>query len=119
MGQSLQPPAGELWNENEQDYIPQVSLHVGDGRKRRKVLILCTGGTLTMAPDPKQGGALAPVDGALSKYIQHMTELDDENMPEIVLHEYQPFYDSSDLGPADWARIAHDIRINYLVRCKR
>ena len=35
-------------------------------------------------------------------------------MPDITLHEYAPFYDSSDLGPADWARIANDIRSNYL-----
>jgi L-asparaginase len=67
-----------------------------------------------MAPDPNQGGALAPVEGALSQYIKNMNELDAEHMSNIVLHEYSPFYDSSDLGPADWARIAHDIRANYL-----
>jgi len=66
-----------------------------------------------MAPDPTLGGALAPVEGALSEYIKTMTELNAEHMPEITLHEYAPFYDSSDLGPADWARIAHDIRANY------
>jgi Asparaginase, N-terminal len=121
--QSLQPPAGELWKKqypNEQvpdDFIPQISLHLGDGRRRKRILILCTGGTMTMAPDPHQCGALAPVDGALSKYIQDMNELNDnQNMPEIVLHEYHPFYDSSDLGPADWVRLANDIRVNYLVR---
>jgi L-asparaginase len=69
-----------------------------------------------MAPDPDQGGALAPVDGALSSYLRDMKELDADHMPEIVLHEYHPFYDSSDLGPADWARLANDIRVNYLVR---
>ena len=29
----------------------------------------------TMAPDPSQGGALAPVEGALSKYMKDMDEL--------------------------------------------
>ena len=27
---------------------------------------------------------------------------------------YRPFFDSSDLGPADWVRLAQDIRVNYL-----
>lgn len=66
-----------------------------------------------MAPDST--GALAPVDGMLSKYIENnMPELENSSMPELVLHEYHPFVDSSDLGPADWARVAHDIRDNYL-----
>jgi hypothetical protein len=67
MGQSLQPPAGELWKQPNattadhhdhhhhpdheaagpiDDFIPQVSLHLGDGRRRKRVLILCTGGTM-------------------------------------------------------------------------
>lgn len=139
MGESIQPPAGPLWapdildgpgvaveqdteNTNPQhaqyhhdlDFIPQVSLHDKDGRDRKRVLVLCTGGTLTMAPDPNQGNALAPVEGALSKYMRGMPELEAENMPEVVLHEYSPFVDSSDLGPADWARLAQDIKTNYL-----
>ena len=67
-----------------------------------------------MAPDPRLHGALAPVEGALSRYMESMTELHADHMPEITLHEYAPFYDSSDLGPADWARLASDIRANYL-----
>ena len=121
MGDSLFEPAGCLWNDDntgdgvgDRQFIPQVSLHAEDGRRRKRVLILCTGGTLTMAPDPAHGGALAPVEGALSNYMQHMNELEAEHMPDYVLHEYSPFHDSSDLGPADWARLAHDIRANYL-----
>jgi L-asparaginase len=68
----------------------------------------------TMAPDPSQGGALAPVEGALSNYMKDMDELKADNMPDVVLHEYSPFYDSSDLGPADWVRVAMDINANYL-----
>lgn len=30
-------------------FIPQVKLHDGDGSQRKRVLVLCTGGTLTMA----------------------------------------------------------------------
>ena len=136
MGKSLQAPAGSLWAQDnipqdntvdnimpnkdnnddilgDRQFIPQVSLHAQDGRSRKRVLILCTGGTLTMAPDAT--GALAPVEGALSSYLaKNMDELQAEHMPEVVLHEYTPFYDSSDLGPADWVRIAADIRVNYV-----
>lgn len=125
MGESLQAPAGPLIGDDVIDdtdlargddrrFIPQISLHDDDGRKQKRVLMLCTGGTLTMAPDPAHGGALAPVEGALSKYLAEMNELSNPDMPEVVLHEYTPFVDSSDLGPADWARLANDIRANYL-----
>jgi len=100
--------------EKSKYFIPQVKLHAGDGSHRKRVLILCTGGTLTMAPDPTKGGSLAPVQGALVKYLEEMRELNDPNMPEVVAFEYQPFYDSSDLGPADWAVLASDIKDNYL-----
>jgi L-asparaginase len=133
MGTPLQTPAGPLWgsdifsdHEDEDDevdtpiitpgnsYIPEVKMYEGDGREKKRVLILCTGGTLTMAPDPKQGGALAPVEGAISSYMQSMNELFASGMPEFVLHEYTPFVDSSDLGPADWKTLAEDIKANYL-----
>lgn len=118
MGESLQPPAGRLWDDNDErdSYIPEIKLHEHDGRQRKRVLVLCTGGTLTMAPSDLHGGALAPVEGALSSCMEEMDELqnrEQNNMPDYVLHEYAPFYDSSDLGPADWARVAYDIKENY------
>eukprot|EP00533_Pseudo-nitzschia_delicatissima_P013768 CAMPEP_0197278936 /NCGR_PEP_ID=MMETSP1432-20130617/19317_1 /TAXON_ID=44447 /ORGANISM="Pseudo-nitzschia delicatissima, Strain UNC1205" /LENGTH=356 /DNA_ID=CAMNT_0042745379 /DNA_START=102 /DNA_END=1172 /DNA_ORIENTATION=+ len=69
-----------------------------------------------MAPDPNQNGALAPVEGTISRYMSQMDELKQENseMPDYILHEYSPFRDSSDLGPADWVTIAKDIESNYL-----
>ena len=53
----VKPPESEFF------FIPQVKLHDGDGSQRKRVLVLCTGGTLTMAPNPEQGGALSPVPG--------------------------------------------------------
>lgn len=142
-GKSLQAPAGCLWknattptdtkntefgdDEDDDDpcrgFIPQVALPrrnnnmdgSGGSRRRKRVLVLCTGGTLTMSPSPLAGGGLAPVQGAISQYMQHsMHELQAEHMPEVVLHEYTPFLDSSDLGPDEFANIANDIRLNYL-----
>ena len=100
--------------QKKKRYIPEVSLYEGEGRVKKRILVLCTGGTLTMAPDPLQGGALAPVEGAISKYMSGMEELHSPEMPDYVLHEYSPFRDSSDLGPADWATLAQDIKSNYL-----
>jgi L-asparaginase/Glu-tRNA(Gln) amidotransferase subunit D len=116
MGTTLQPPAGRIVPnlvDGSEPFIPQIQLHPTDGRDRKRVLVLCTGGTLTMAPDPALGGALKPVQGALSHYMETMAELQNPSMPEITLHEYIPFVDSSDLGPADWKRLATDIRENY------
>jgi len=96
-------------------FIPQVKLHDGDGMKRKRVLVLCTGGTLTMAPDPKKGGSLSPVQGALTEFMKKsMLELQNEKMPDVVVHEYTPLLDSSDMGPPDWALLAKDIKANYL-----
>jgi hypothetical protein len=111
MGKPLQQPAGPLWGSNldgmehhsdqnndqknhhdhdDSSFIPEVQLFEGDGRSRKRILVLCTGGTLTMAPDPNRGGALAPVEGAISKYMSEMNELhDNPSMPEFVLHEFQ------------------------------
>lgn len=95
-------------------FIPQVKLHDGDGMKRKRVLVLCTGGTLTMAPDPEKGGSLAPVQGALTEFMKTMLELQNEKMPDVVVHEYTPLLDSSDMGPPDWSLLAKDIKANYL-----
>ena len=127
MGEPLQEPAGallgpDIYHSDDDDddedgiarptYIPEVSLYEGEGRVKKRILVLCTGGTLTMAPDPKQGGALAPVEGAISKYMSKMEELNSPDLPfEYHLHEYSPFRDSSDLGPADWATLAQDIKV--------
>lgn len=79
-------------------FIPQVKLHKGDGSERKRVLVLCTGGTLTMAPNPEKDHSLSPVPGALTDYLKSMVELTNDNMPDVVVHEYCPLLDSSDMG---------------------
>mmetsp|Transcript_3540 Transcript_3540/g.7633 ORF Transcript_3540/g.7633 Transcript_3540/m.7633 type:complete len:476 (-) Transcript_3540:128-1555(-) len=107
---SIQTPAGPLWDV--EDETTHTLPH--RGRHRKRVLILCTGGTLTMSNDPAQGNSLAPVQGALTSYLETMRELtEDPEMPEVVAHEYSPLIDSSDMGPGDWALIAEDIATNY------
>jgi len=121
-GQNIVPGASDSDSDDhtneidppESDYfIPQI-VHEGGvsvGRKKR-VLVLCTGGTLTMAPNPS--GALEPVPGAFTDFMKSLLELASDNMPNVVVHEYTPLLDSSYMGPPDWAVLANDIKDNYL-----
>mmetsp|Transcript_8366 Transcript_8366/g.18740 ORF Transcript_8366/g.18740 Transcript_8366/m.18740 type:complete len:356 (+) Transcript_8366:67-1134(+) len=67
-----------------------------------------------MAPNPEKDGALSPVPGALTDFMKSMLELTNDKMPDVVVHEYTPLLDSSDMGPSDWALLAKDIKANYL-----
>lgn len=112
--ESVAKDAGPLFKEElcEEGDLCTVIPH--RGRYRKRVLVLCTGGTLTMSADPTRGNSLAPVQGALTEYLAQMRELtDDPEMPEIIAHEYKPLIDSSDMGPGDWAMLARDIHTNY------
>lgn len=113
--EAIQTAAGLLCEEcNHGNHDDQTHTLPHRGNSRKRVLVLCTGGTLTMSNDPTKGGSLAPVQGALTSYMQGMRELtEDPEMPEIVAHEYSPLIDSSDMGPGDWAVIANDIATNY------
>lgn len=112
MEKAISEPAGRLCRDDVQ-YDSKTDLLFANKRKKR-VLILCTGGTLTMAKDPNRGNSLAPVEGALTHYLKTMTEItDDPDMPDVVAHEYSPLIDSSDMGPGDWALLAKDIGDNY------
>jgi len=112
----ISTPAGPLWRRGQKgstwDDDVSTSRMLGRNKKKR-VLILCTGGTLTMAKDASQDDSLAPVQGALTAYLETMTELLEDDMPEVVAHEYCPLIDSSDMGPGDWAVLASDIAENY------
>lgn len=111
---SVQTPAGLLCDKTDCKEDDHTHILPHRGRSRKRVLVLCTGGTLTMSNDPAKGHSLAPVQGALTSYLESMPEItDDPEMPEIVSHEYSPLLDSSDMGPGDWEVLAKDIATNY------
>lgn len=111
---SVASDAGPLWREALSDDPSMCTVIPHRGKYRKRVLVLCTGGTLTMQNDPTKGNSLAPVQGALTSYLAGMSELTaDPEMPEIISHEYTPLIDSSDMGPGDWAMLARDIKTNY------
>ncbi|QQR85101.1 MAG: type I asparaginase [Flavobacteriales bacterium] len=70
--------------------------------KHRRVLLIYTGGTIGMMKDPRTG-ALQPMD------LEHLEDLVPElgNIPAALsTASLEPVMDSSDMGPADWVRIA-------------
>lgn len=78
----------------------------------KKILVIYTGGTIGMKPSNRPDGSLAPAAGHLSQMMRDMPELQASGCT-FDLIEYDPLLDSSDMTPADWAKIATDIESHY------
>ncbi|MFK7805339.1 MAG: type I asparaginase [Anaerolineae bacterium] len=78
----------------------------------KKILVIYTGGTIGMQPSNRPDGSLAPAAGHLSQMMRTMPELQ-TSATTFDLIEYDPLLDSSDMTPADWAKIATDIENHY------
>lgn len=81
-------------------------------QRRKKIVIIFTGGTLGMEPDPETG-SLRPVPGFLTKQMAAMSEVREPQMPLYDIIEYSPLLDSADMCPDDWAKISRDIEKLY------
>ncbi|HDZ9232146.1 TPA: asparaginase [Vibrio cholerae] len=77
---------------------------------RKHIYIAYTGGTIGMK---KSDHGYVPVAGFMEKQLASMPEFHRPEMPLFTIHEYDPLMDSSDMTPADWQLIAHDIAANY------
>ncbi len=74
-----------------------------------KILLIYTGGTIGMVSDPATG-ALKPLNfREIESEIPALRRLG----VEIEYHEGFPPIDSSDVTPADWARLTETLRDNY------
>ncbi|TAH54213.1 MAG: L-asparaginase 1 [Chloroflexota bacterium] len=78
--------------------------------RHKRVYVAYTGGTIGMT---NAGEGYAPAPGFLEQHLREMPELRDAAMPEIVLHEYTPLLDSSNMTPREWLAIARDIFEHY------
>src|SRR4051794_29788708 len=58
-------------------------------------------------------GGYCPEPGYLQRQMAMMPELGHPSMPAYTIHEYAPLLDSSNMTPAEWVKIAHDIDANY------
>ncbi len=76
---------------------------------QKSVLIIVTGGTISMVQNPKTG-ALRPAD--VETFKQYLAEVDTENI-QIDIWAFEPLVDSSDVNPNNWAEMAHVIYDHY------
>lgn len=74
-----------------------------------KVLVILTGGTITMVRNPKTG-SLHPADPAT--FRRFVPELEEMSV-EVHMYSFTPLIDSSDMNPEIWARIAETIQASY------
>lgn len=76
---------------------------------KKQVLVISTGGTISMVKDPVSG-ALHPAEW--EEFKSFMPELDNEEL-EVSLMPFEHFVDSSDINPDIWAKLATMIYDNY------
>lgn len=74
-----------------------------------KVLLLFTGGTISMVRDPKSG-ALHPAD--MATFQSFVPELFAGDV-EVDMLPFDPLLDSSDINPENWSKMAHMVYDNY------
>lgn len=77
--------------------------------KENSVLLIFTGGTISMSENPANG-ALKPID--FNRLQEYMPELKQTGV-KIKSIPFLPLIDSSDVEPAIWERIATTIQENY------
>jgi L-asparaginase len=77
---------------------------------KKRSYIAYTGGTIGMQ---RSSQGYIPQAGFMENCLANMPEFHREEMPDYAIHEYSPLIDSSDMTPADWQRIAEDIRDHY------
>jgi len=74
-----------------------------------KVLLISTGGTITMVQDRKSG-ALVPAD--IETFKAFIPELFNGNI-EVDIESFSPLLDSSDVGPQSWQLMARMVYDRY------
>ena len=79
------------------------------GKTLHKVLLISTGGTITMVRD-KHSGALVPAD--VDTFKAYIPELFDGEL-NVDFKAFDDQFDSSDIDPNGWAQIAYMIRDHY------
>ncbi len=86
-----------------------VNVMAGENTRRRRILIIYTGGTIGMVQDSATG-ALSPFRfEGLMDAMPGLKSLD----IEIDSYSFQRLIDSSDMGPEGWVHIGKAIEANY------
>ncbi|MBR1879101.1 MAG: asparaginase [Paludibacteraceae bacterium] len=79
------------------------------GKTLHKVLLISTGGTITMVRD-RVSGALVPAD--METFKAYMPELF-AGETHVEIEAFNPLFDSSDIGPDKWAQMAQMVYDRY------
>ncbi len=77
--------------------------------EKKNVLLIVTGGTISMVQDPKTG-ALRPAD--IDTFKHYISELDTEEYG-VEIYAFEPLVDSSDVHPENWTEMATVIYEKY------
>jgi L-asparaginase len=77
---------------------------------KKKVYIAYTGGTIGMK---LVDGRYQPVPNFLQSLMAANPAFHHPQLPTYTISQYQPLLDSPNMTPADWSRIARDIRDHY------
>ena len=78
--------------------------------KRKKILIINTGGTIGMV---RTGNGYAPQKGALIRELKQIRDLSSPDIPEWEILEFDPLLDSTNIRYEQWNLIADTIADNY------
>lgn len=78
--------------------------------KKKHVLIINTGGTISMKRSPQ---GYSPCAGYIKQRLADMPELQDDEMPSYSLIEFDPIIDSANMTQHHWHQIAQSIVDNY------
>lgn len=76
----------------------------------RRVLVIVTGGTITMVRNPQTGG-LRPADH--ETFLRYIPEIEQNEEVEVSMHMCHPLIDSSDVNPELWNRLTDLISYSY------
>ncbi len=77
---------------------------------KKRVYIIYTGGTIGMK---KVNGRYLPIPNFLQELMAVNPAFHHPDLPEYTIHQYDPLFDSPDMSPADWSKIARDICDHY------
>lgn len=77
---------------------------------RKRVYIAYTGGTIGMK---RVNGRYLPIPNFLQELMTANPAFHHPDLPEYTINQYNPLFDSPDMSPSDWSKIARDICDHY------
>jgi L-asparaginase len=77
---------------------------------KKRVYIAYTGGTIGMK---RVNGRYLPIPNFLQELMAANPAFHHPDLPEYAIHQYDSLFDSPDMSPSDWSKIARDICDHY------